>query len=169
MTINPQIFSKIKELKLPEQDSIYFCLMWWFKSLYPKADQLLFTETGNGQKVINLENEELYRTTFLRLEEGELGLRYPLFTKEKSNSFEEFTKKIAQTRLINSLGHVNNPQDYAVYDISKESREVFDQLPQLDLDKACQVVIKYYESAKPAQKFSNYLSKGFIVDYNQHE
>lgn len=167
--LNPEIFKVIKENHLDEQESVFFCLMWWFKKHYPKAETLLFTETRNGIKIINLEHEEKYRINFLRLEENELVLRYPLFIKEQVNSFDIFVKKIAETRLVTSRGHVNNPQDYPVYDVSKDTRDAFNQLPELDLDKAVEVVIRYYETTKPAQKFSNYLSKGFIVDYNQYE
>jgi len=166
--LNPQILKIIKDNKLPETEAIFFCLTWWFKKFYPKAEDLLFLNLGD-KKVINLENEELYRVNFLKSEEGELVLKYPLFIKEQVNSFDSFVKKIAETRLINSKGHVNNPQDYPVYDVSKDTREAFNQLPELDLDKACEVVIRYYETTKPAQKFSNYLSKGFIIDYQQHE
>lgn len=168
MKINPQILQVIRENKLNELESIFFCLVFHFKRYYNKAEDLLFINLVTGP-VINLENEEVYRTHFIKLEEGELVLKYPLFIKESVNSFDTFVKKIAETRLINSRGHCNNPQDYPVYDVSKETREAFNQLPELDLDKACEVVIRYYETTKPAQKFSNYLSKGFIVDYNQYE
>lgn len=168
LILNPQIIKIIKDNGLPETEAIFFCLTWWFKKYYPKAEDLLFLNLGD-KKVINLENEELYRVNFLKLEEGELVLKYPLFIKEQVNSFDLFVKKIAETRLINSKGHVNCAQDYPVYDVSKDTREAFNQLPELDLDKAVEVVIRYYETTKPAQKFSNYLSKGFIVDYNQYE
>ena len=168
MVLNPQILKIIKENKLPETEVMFFCLTWWFKKVYPKAEDILFLNLGD-KKIINLENEEIYRVNFLKNENGELVLKYPLFIKEQVNSFDLFVKKIADTRLIRSTGHVNNPQDYPVYDVSKDTREVFNQLPELDLDKAVEVVIRYYETTKPAQKFSNYLSKGFIVDYNQYE
>ena len=170
MTIlNPKIKEIIQQFNLDEKDSYFFCLMFWFKKYYPKADELLFT-TLKEKIVINLDNEEDYRTNFLKLEDGEWVLKYPLFVKDQVNSFDSFVKKIAETRLIGSRGHVNNQQEYAVYDVSKETREAFNQTPGLlDLDKAVEVVIKYYETTKPAQKFSNYLSRGFIVDYNQYE
>lgn len=166
--VNPQILQLIKELKLPKQESQLFCLLWWAKKYMPGIEDCIFM-TINDKKLIALENEEIYRINFLKLEEGELVLKYPLFIKEQVNSFDTFVKKIADTRLLNSRGHVNNPQDYPVYDVSKDTREAFNQLPELDLDKACEVVIRYYETTKPAQKFSNYLGKGFIVDYNQYE
>lgn len=168
MQLNPQILKKIKEQGLPETEVMFFCLTWWFKKVYPKAEDILFLNLGD-KKLINLENEEIYRINFLKSEDGELVLKYPLFIKEQVNSFDTFVKKIAETRLINSRGHCNLPQDYPVYDVSKDTREAFNQLPELDLDKAVEVVIRYYETTKPAQKFSNYLSKGFIVDYNQFE
>lgn len=169
MTIlNPKIKEIIQQFNLDEKDSYFFCLMFWFKKYYPKADELLFT-TLKEKTVINLDNEEDYRINFLKLEDGQWTLKYPLFIKESENDFTLFTKKIADTRLINSKGHVNNPQDYPVYDVSKDTRIAFNLLPELDLDKAVEVVIRYYETTKPAQKFSNYLSKGFIVDYNQYE
>ena len=169
MQINSQIIKIIKENNLNETESIFFCLAWNFKKYYPKAEDILFITLGDGSKLINLEQEENYRINFLKLEDGELVLKYPLFVKDQVNSFDLFVKKIADTRLINSKGHVNNPQDYPVYDVSKETREAFNQLPELDLDKGVEVVIRYYETTKPAQKFSNYLSKGFIVDYKQSE
>lgn len=169
MQINSQIIKIIKENNLNETESMFFCLAWNFKKYYPKAEDILFVTLGDGSKLINLEQEENYRINFLKLEDGELVLKYPLFVKEQVNSFDLFVKKIADTRLINSKGHVNLPQDYPVYDVSKETREAFNQLPELDLDKGVEVVIRYYETTKPAQKFSNYLSKGFIVDYQQSE
>lgn len=168
MQINPEILRIIREYKLPEKECILFCWLFMLKKYYPKAEELIFINLSDGP-VINLDNEEIYRTHFLKLEEGELILKYPFLIKDKVNSFEDFVKKIADTRMINSRGSVNNQQDYPVYDVSKDTREAFNQLPELDLDKATEVVIKYYETTKPAQKFSNYLSKGFIVDYNQYE
>lgn len=169
MKLNPKIAEVIRDNKLNEADSYFFCLIFEFQKVYPKASDLLFTNLPSGKSVIDLEREEDYRVNFLKLEEGQWVLKYPLFVKEQVNSFDTFVKKIAETRLIGSRGHVNNQQDYPVYDVAKETREAFNQLPQLDLDKACEVVIRYYETTKPAQKFSNYLSKGFIVDYNQYE
>lgn len=169
MILNPKIKEIIKNNNLNELESMLFLNLWWFKKYYPKADQMLFITLASGQKIINLDNEENYRVNFLKLEDGQLTLKYPLFVKDKSETFDLFVKKIAETRLINSKGHVNNPQDYPVYDISKDTRTAFEELPDLDFDKACEVVIRYYETTKPAQKFSNYLSKGFIVDYQQFE
>jgi len=166
--INPEIFKIIKEHRLNESEVIYFCMVFHLKKIYPKAEDLLFINLTTGP-VINLDNEEIYRTHFLRLEEGELVLKYPFIVKDKVNSFETFTKLVAETRLISSKGHVNNPQDYPVYDVSKETREAFNELPQLDLEKAKDVLIRYYETTKPAQKFSNYLKKGFIVDYQNFD
>ena len=167
MQVNPQLLKIIKENKLPEIECIYFCWVFTLKKYYPKADSLLFVELETGP-VINLENEEIYRTHFLKLEENELVLKYPVLIKE-NQGFEELCKKIAETRLINSKGHCNNQQDYPVYDVSKETREAFNELPVVDLDKAKEVIIRYYESTKPAQKFSNYLRKGFIVDYQNFD
>lgn len=169
MILNPKILQVIRENNLNEKEAVLFCNLWWFKKYYPEAEQILFTTLGDGSKVINLDNEEDYRINFLKLEDGQLVCKYPLFIKEGINSFDTFVKKIADIRLINSKGHVNNPQDYPVYDVSKSTREAFNELPELDLDRAVEVVVRYYETTKPAQKFSNYLSKGFIVDYNQYE
>ena len=168
MKINPEIFKIIKQHGLPELECVWFCTAFHLKRYYNKAEDLLFVNLTTGP-VINLDNEEIYRTHFLKLEEGELVLKYPLFVKDKVNSFEEFTKLIAETRLISSKGHVNSPQDYPVYDISKETKEAFNELPELDLEKAKEVVIRYYETTKPAQKLSNYLRKGFIVDYQNFD
>lgn len=169
MQLNPQILKLIKDLKLTEQEVVYFCLIFWFKKHYSKAEELLFVETANGNKVINLENEETYRINFLKLEEGELVLKYPLFVKEKTGAFKEFTTRLAETKLLGSRGHVNNNQDYTVYSINKETEEAFDSLPPVNIDTAVQVVLNYYESSKPAQKLSNYLKGSFIVDYQNYD
>jgi hypothetical protein len=165
MLLNPKILEVIKANGLNERDSILFCTLWWFKKYYPNADSLLFQTLKDGKKVINLDNEEDYRINFLKLEEGQLVLKYPLFVKEAGNNFDEFAKKLAATQVINSNGHINNRQDYQVYSLDKETREAFSKLPELDLDKVVKVVIKHYETTKPAKKLSKYLEGGLMADY----
>lgn len=182
MNINPQILKIIKDNRLPETEAMFFCLTWWFKKFYPKAEDILFLRLGD-KKVINLENEELYRVNFLKSEEGELVLKYPLFIKEQVNDrkYEIFCKHISESRLLNNLGHVNRPQDYPVYsekkikvyDVTREVRDIFNEvastIKDFDPIKAAEVVIKHYENTKPAANIGRYLQEGFSVDYSQYD
>jgi len=183
MTIlNPKIKEIIQQFNLDEKDSYFFCLMFWFKKYYPKADELLFT-TLKEKTVINLDNEEDYRINFLKLEEGQWTLKYPLFIKEKieDGKYELFCKYIASTQLINGLGHVNKSQDYSVYsenkikvyDVTREVRDIFNEIntsiKDFDPIKAAQVVIKYYENTKPAVNIGRYLQESFTIDYKSFD
>ena len=103
MIINPKILQLINQHNLDEDEAMLFCNLWWFRKYYTKAENLLFITLKDVSKVINLDNEEKYRVIFLKLEDGELVLKYPFFVKEQSNSFDLFVKKIADTRLTNLL------------------------------------------------------------------
>lgn len=166
MVINPKIFEIIKEFNLNERDSILFCNLWWLNQFYPSASEILFTKV-NGKDIINLDKEEDYRINFLKLDEetNELKLRYPFFVKEKNSNFELFCQKLADTRQFNSKGHINNPQDYSVYDVNQELRDAFDLLKEFDLDKGVLVILDHYSSVKPASKLSKYLRNNFLQDY----
>lgn len=166
MTINPRVYQIIEENQLDERNAMFFCLMWWFKSHYPKADELLFTRLADGQKVINLNHEEDYRVNFLQHNDvGALSLRFPLFLEDKNSTFDKFIEALMQTGEVNSSGHINNPQDYPVISKGAEVRVEFEKLPPIDINKGVRVLLNHYLSTKPAKKLQNYLKDNFMLDY----
>lgn len=169
MTINPKIFKIINDLGLDERESILFCTFWWLKSFYPQAEECLLIPLMDGSRLINLDREEDYRINFLQHDEdsGKLELRYPLFIEDKNSTFQQFIERVAETRMINSLGHVNNPQDYSVFSVNKEAREAFSLLPDFNLEKGVKVLINHYLTTKPAKALPKYLRDNFMVDYKQ--
>jgi hypothetical protein len=74
---------------------------------------------------------------------------------------------------MNSRGHRNNPQDYNVLSVTQKDIDVFTEAVKLieqdgksfDLEKAQEVITKYYQTARPALKLENYLAKTFVLDY----
>ena len=93
-------------------------------------------------------------------------LKYPLFSKVlDSKRFTEFMGLLLESRLINGMGHVNNPQDYAVIETSDLCKSAFEELGEVDIEKAVEVTIEYYMNAKPALKLTKYFKNQFAVDY----
>ena len=70
------------------------------------------------------------------------------------------------SKIFDSKGHVNNPQDYEVIGFNKEVQDEFDSLKVNDVEKAFEVIKDYYKSTKPAKKLVNYLKSGFMLDYD---
>ncbi len=162
MKLNEDLKKVFKDLRIPEQSGYAFCLLYHFGTQISGLKTFII-----DKDIISLENEEKYRIGLLKLDEdGNLVLKYELFEEEGNGTYKEFCRKLAETRVINSRGHLNNSQDYTVYSVSKDVEMIWQTLGDLDLDVAVKTVVNYYENTKPALKIENYLAKSFMTDYN---
>jgi len=164
MKLNKELKRVFENLKIPEHNGYAFCLLWYYSNEVSGLKHFII-----DQGIIDLENEEKYRIGLLKLnEDGNLELKYELFEKINNDSYKLFCTKLADTKVINSLGHLNNRQDYSVYSVSKSVEFVWQTLGELDINVAVATVVKYYETAKPAKKIENYLTTGFTTDYQMN-
>jgi hypothetical protein len=174
--INPEFLTYCQSRGLDVKQCVLFAVIFKMDSKYGgSVDGLLHfaDEMGmiDSRMIIALLDHEGEEPT----------LRVPLYDEEKLSEVARYNalfKTLVVERLIgdglmNSRGHRNNPQDYNVLSVTQKDIDVFTEAVKLieqdgksfDLEKAQEVITKYYETAKPALKLENYLAKTFVLDY----
>jgi hypothetical protein len=175
MTINPRFYELVSQYGMDQEQAELFCLLWWGKRYFPGVEDKLFSNLADGRSLLNFEDEEPLRINLLELnpETGDYDLKFNLFVEDAEASridrFEEFCKLLAETREMNSMGHVNNPQSRAVYSVNKATREAFYEIEGKveDLSRLVTVVLSYYRSVGEFVKnLPNYLRDHALLDYD---
>lgn len=151
-------------MKLRNLDTHFRNLGLDLKEAY--AFSILF-EFGQQDFLIekNLIDSEKAMTLITMNLDGDYELIQSVIEKESNGLFFELKTRMKESRIFDSKGHVNNPQDYEVISFTKEVQDEFDSLKVQDVDKCFEVIRDYYKSTKPAKKLVNYLKSGFMLDY----
>ena len=142
-----------KGLGIPPQEGYAFSLLFEFGL----QDYLIEKNLIDSEKAMALLSMNL---------EGDYELIQSVIEKESNGLFLQLKLMMKDSKIFDSKGHVNNPQDYEVIGFNKEVQDEFDSLKVNDVEKAFEVIKDYYKSTKPAKKLVNYLKSGFMLDYD---
>lgn len=168
MKFNPEIYEIIKDIN--SRDISYYVR-------YEEVLTVLF-QVNYCKEVPDLMNlvkqdTKLWDVLCMKFLDYDLSsdryvLKVDLFEEPKlEGSYKNLCDIIKSKNCMSNRGHLNNPQDYEVYLGTRDrgSQVLFDSFIIDDLDKAADVIIEYYQTAKPAKKLSGFLAGGFLVNY----
>ena len=142
-----------KELGIPPKEGYAFSLLFEFGL----QDFLIEKNLIDSEKAMALLTMNL---------EGEYELIQSVIEKESNGLFLQLKLMMKDSKIFDSKGHVNNPQDYEVIGFNKEVQDEFDKLKVDNVEKAFEAIKDYYKSTKPAKKLVNYLKSGIMLDYD---
>jgi hypothetical protein len=155
MTLNSKLKDYFKEIGLSEDEGFAFCILFHYRL----SDYLINTGLADAEKCMLL----------LNVTENGYELKHALFEKKEYKNFTKFIGLLSANAQIDSMGHVNNPQEYSVINSGEETALEFEKaselIPDFDIEKAVNVVINYYKGVKKGFKLSNYLKNNFVLDY----
>lgn len=173
--INSKIFEITQITNVPVEKilKVAFAL-----HVYDQVPNMLieYIETG---EVTHDEVEHIYRINLFDWDGERYSLKFPLFVEneqsEKSSRFDVFWKQLTGKNNpygLSTRGHNGNMKTYAPIARTPLTIEIFNKLDednQLDIDRACKTIARYYRDTDMCLKLENYFSQLFMTDYENFE
>jgi len=139
----------------------------------------LLTEYLESDEVTHDEVEHIYRINLFDWDGENHSLKFPLFIEneqiEKSNRFELFWKQLTGRNNpygLSTRGHSGNMKTYSPIAKSQAVMDIFNRLDEnenLDIDRACKTIARYYRDTDMCLKLENYFLQLFMTDYENFE
>jgi hypothetical protein len=164
MRINPKIIEVCQKGNIDISDAILFCFAV-NNQQYPLLDRLL-------ERGILDENEHIFRINLCNLdEEGNLGLRYSLYTNDElPYSYTGFKKLLYDNYNMTLNGHVNNIRPFKVMDDAEnEYNSLLLSIPDIDIQKLARVVSDYYSKTEFCTGFKKFFREDAKLAYDNFD
>lgn len=171
--INPKITEIASNTSVPIEKILKVCFAL---SIYDEVPNMLMEYFDSGE-ILHEEIEHIYRINLFDYDGEKYSLKFPLFVNDTPTGkrFDEFWKMLLRRGNpygLNSKGHISNERTYSPISKTPEVIERFNNLDlhnDLDLDKVCKTIAKYYQTADPPKGLGRYLTENFEDDYANYE
>lgn len=168
LRVNPEFKKYLREHGIPLQEGVGFAILFYYRNQVDELENYLI-----NKNLIDLEK----CTLLLDRDEvtGDLKLRIPVFAlsekeekvleRKRNSTFAQYYNGLVKSGLINEMGHLNNPQDYAVINNPKDCEDFYNELniTAEQVKDAIKATIAYYRNSKPALKLSNYIKNSLAI------
>lgn len=170
MTINKELLDLIEESGLDPQKALTYCIAIAFK------DQINILPVLMQSGILSELDIKTLRIRFTDMDISGYTLKVPLLQNEtNSERFDEFWRMFRgkdNVYGITAIGHSSNPLPYSPFPKSEKLKEVFSIINSkmdIDLDRMCSTISKYYRTVEMPKKLENYLMELFEDDYLSYQ